>query len=343
MLMNIFRISVCVMLMSFFNVCTASDALLDDNQLAADGTPSGTPTESRARFASHSDEEDDADAESNDGTVEPALQNATFATRIGTAPSTAHTQAEKAPPLTAAAAQAQEEDTEEFVTVPVQAKISPEFSIVGGMYDALDIPNSTMPYTVLTLANCTCNNPLDPSTFQNNSALVHINLSGSQLNFRDFEEKFGAGCFSLNCIDLRNTVDSSVAGYPIITPERFAQLAHPDILQRILNGQCRLFISHPEREREGKEEREEKEELQRGCYTVSEMQPKILFSILQLRSLNKAKEPLSAYQSLINMLRSGIEGIDPRAVAAASANVAFKVCTGDYKRAPKSPLWKRVS
>ncbi|QOL19619.1 hypothetical protein [Candidatus Bodocaedibacter vickermanii] len=301
MLMNIFRISVCVMLMSFFNVCTASETLLDEDQ-PAEGTPSGTPAESRAMFAADTgDGDDDADAESNDGTVEPALQSATVA--IQAMPSAA-----------GGAAAAVQPNEEEFVNVPEQAKILPEFSIVGGMYDALDIPNSTMPYTAITLANCTCNNPLDPSTFQNNSALVRINLSGSQLNFRYFEEKFGAGCLSLTHINLMGTIDGSVDGYPIITPERFAQLAHPDILQRILHGQCSLFISHPERVG--------------GYYIVPEMQKKFLSSILQLRSLNKAKETLSTYQSLINMLRSGIEGIDPRAVAAAGANVAFKVCTG---------------
>lgn len=299
MLRNIFRISVCVMLMSFFNVCTASETLLGDEADYSNRSSTNiTPHESHARFAQPSDGDDDDEA------AESTPQNATFATQV--LPSAAAT--------TGGADQAKEDDTEEYVNVPTQAKISPEFSIVGGMFDALVVPDSTMPYTVITLSGCICQALLAPSTFQNNSALVRINLSGSQLNFRDFEEKFGEGCLSLTHINLLGTIDGSVEGYPIITPERFAQLAHPDILQRILHGQCSLSISHPTREG--------------GCYTVSEMKEKFLSSILQLRSLNKAKETLSTYQSLINMLRSGIEGIDPRAVAAAGANVAFKVCTG---------------
>ncbi len=310
--MNIFRSSVCFVLMSFFNICTASQTLLDDDQSSADCTPAETPTESRARFASHSDDEVD---DTHDGTAESPPQNATFAARAGTAPpSTASTHPEQTPPAAAAAAQSNAEDIEEYVNVPKQAKILPEFSIVGGMFDALVIPISTMPYTAITLSGCSCQALLDPSTFQNNLALVRINLNGSQLNFRDFEEKFGEGCLNLNCIDLMNTIDSSVVGYLIITPERFAQLAHPDILQRILHGHCSLSISHPAREGE--------------CYTVPEMQEKFLSSILQLRSLNKAKETLSAYGKLIEMLRAGVEGIDPKALAAAGGRAVFKVYTG---------------
>lgn len=301
MIMTIFRSSVCFVLISFFNICTASETLLDDTQ-PADGTPPATPTESQARFAaaSHSDDEDD---EPHDGTAtetgQPRSANTTFAHKAGA----------ENPHLAAV-----ELEEQEFITVPTHANVLSEISISGGMFDTLVIPNSTMPYTAITLSNCTCYNPLDPEIFQKNLVLVRIILNGSQLNFRDFEEKFGEGCSNLSHINLLNASDVSVDGYSIITPERFAELAHPDVLQRILCGRCEVFISHPTRER--------------APYTLEEMKEKFLSSILQLRSLAKAKETLSTYQTVIEMLRTGVNKIDPTQLAAAGGRVLLGACTG---------------
>jgi hypothetical protein len=303
MLMNIFRSSVCVMLMSFFHLCTASESHLAESEHSEGGS---TPSQSRARFAASSS--DDEIDESHDGTAtevaQSALQNNTFASRIiPTSP----------PPSTLKAA-AKDQNEEEFISVSPQVLVPPTIHINGGMFEDLIIPRSTMWYTKITVSNCTCFNPLDPTTFQNNPALTHISLSSSQLNLRQFEEKFGEGCGNLTCIDLQDFSDVSVTEQPLMTPERFAQIAHPCLLQRVLSENCVVLISHPERPVEP--------------YKLDEMKERFLSSILQLRSLTKAKETISAYQSLIELLTNGVSKLDPTQLAAAGGRVLLSVYTG---------------
>ena len=305
MLMNIFRSSVCVMLMSFFHICTASESRLAESQ---DSEGDSTPRPSQARFAVE-EEVPDAD-ESHDGTAtevaQSALQNTTFAAGIiATSP----------PPTPAKPNEADKASKEEeFISVEPQALVPSTLHINGGMFDALVIPNSTMPYTTITLSNCTCFNPLDPTTFQNNPALTRIVFSNSQLNFRQFEEKFGEGCGNLTYIDLQNFSDVSVEGQSIMTPERFAQIAHPCLLQRVLSEKCVVLISYPDRPTE--------------YYKLDEMKERFLSSILQLRSLTKAKETISVYQSLVEMLTNGVSKLDPTQLAAAGVRAAITACTG---------------
>lgn len=201
-----------------------------------------------------------------------------------------------------------------FVSVEKHEKIVATFHINGGMFDTLVIPHSTMPYTEITLSNCTCFNPFCSSSFQNNSVLTRIVLNNSYLNLRNFEEKLGEGCGNLSHIDLQKFSDVSVDGQTIITPERFAQLAHPDVLQRILSGKCELYISNEEREGE--------------CYSLDEMKDRFLSSVLHLRSLTKAKETVSTYQAIIDTLSTGVSCLDPSALAGVGFRAAITAYTG---------------
>lgn len=301
-----FRISVYTLLTRFMlllNICFASEANLDSAQHIP-SSPS-TPAESHARF--HADESlVDGDEPNNDETPteisRQVFPNATFGARTST-----YTSVEEL-------LKDSEKEEDGFISVEKQAKIKPTLQIVGGMFDTITFPHSTMPFVEIELSNCTCFNPLDPSTFQNNSELSKIALTYSQLNLRYFEEKLGENCPTLLHIDLQGFVDVSVTEQPIITPERFAQIAHPDLLQRILRGVCKVFISRPDRPVE--------------CYTLEEMKEPFLSSILHLRSLTKAKETLSTYQRLIDMLTTGASKLDPAQLAAAGGRVLLGVYTG---------------
>jgi hypothetical protein len=209
---------------------------------------------------------------------------------------------------------ASDTEDEEFVSVAPQINIPPKVSISGGMFSAFALPQSTMPYTSITLAGCICFSSLDPNTFQLNSALTRIILTNSQLNLRQFEENLGENCPNLSHIDLQGFIDVSVEGQPIITPERFAQIAHPCLLQRVLSENCKLYISHPKRSNE--------------CYLLEEMKERFLSSVLQLRSLTKAKETISMYQSVIDMLSTRVERKDLSALATAGIKAAFTAYTG---------------
>lgn len=187
-------------------------------------------------------------------------------------------------------------DEKEFVSIEAQKKVPVTIHVNGGMFDQLAIPHSTMLYAEITLVNCSCFHPLDPSTFQNNSELTRVVFNGSNLNLRQFEEKFGEDCVNLTYIDLQRFVDVSVKEQPLMTPERFAQIAHPCLLQRILGGHCIVLISRPDIPEECYKEE---------CYKLEEMKEKFLSSVLQLRSLTKAKETLSIYQTLIDMISIG--------------------------------------
>lgn len=300
----LFRNSVYSLLTRFMlipNICFASEADLD----SAQHTPSSplTPLESHARF--HADPAL-VDAPNNDETPteigRQALPNSTFAARP-----TTYTSIEES-------LKDSEKEDDGFISVEKQAKIKATIQIVGGMFDTLTLPHSTMPYTEIELSHCTCFNPLDQSTFQNNPELSSITLRNSHLNLRNFVENLGEKCTSLIHIDLQGFVDVSATEQPIITPERLAQIAHPDLLQRILRGVCTVFISHPDRQTE--------------CYTLEEMKEPFLSSILHLRSLTKAKETLSTYQRLIDMLTAGVSKLEPTQLAAAGGRVLLGVYTG---------------
>lgn len=206
-----------------------------------------------------------------------AVQNDTFATQM---------------PTTSIPAVGQTKTTEieedGFISVECHLRVNPTFRLVGGMFDTLTLPQSTMPFTEIELSYCTCFTPLDATQFHHNSEVVRIILSHSQFNLRHFEEKLGENCPKLTHIDLQGFVDVSVAEQPIITPERFAQIAHPDLLQRILCGNCNVLISNGDRPSES--------------YSLEEMKERFLSSILQLRSLTKARETISTYQTLIDMI-----------------------------------------
>ncbi len=274
------RNSVCTLLTSFIllsNFCFASEADLD----SAQHTPisPSTPVESHARF--HFDAAlVDGDEPNNDETPteigRQALPNSTFAARTT---------------IVDEASKKSEKEEDGFISVEKQAKIKPTLKIVGGMFDTITFPHSILPYTDIELSHCTCFNPLDPSAFKNNPVLSSIILRNSQLNLRYFIENLGENCPILIHIDLQGFVDLSATEQPIVTPERFAQIAHPDLLKRILSGVCTLYISHPDRQTEG--------------YTLDEIKESFLFSIIQMRSLSKSKKTLSTYQRLIDMLTTG--------------------------------------
>lgn len=300
------RNSIYTLLTSFIllsNFCFASEADLDSVQ----HTPRSplTPQESQARFQAYAGLED-GDESNNDETPtvigRQVFPNTTFAARPATFRSVEEPSKES------------EKEEDGFISVEKQTKIKPTLKIVGGMFDTLTFPHSTMPYTEIVLSHCTCFNPLDPSTFQNNSELSKISLKNSQLNLRYFIENLGENCPSLTDIDLQGFVDLSATEQPIITPERFAQIVHPDLLQRILRGVCNVFISRPDRPVD--------------CYTLEEMKEPFLSSILHLRSLAKAKETLSTYQRLIDMLTTGASKLDPAQLAAAGGRVLLGVYTG---------------
>lgn len=283
------------------SICLASEADLD----SAQHTPSSpsTPVESHARFHVDAALVDDDEPNNDETPTEigrQALPNSRFAARPAIFTSVEETSKES------------EEDG--FISVEKQAKIKPTLKIVGAMFDTLTFPHSTMPYAEIELSHCTCFNPLDPSTVQNNPELLKITLRHSHLNLRNFVENFGENCPSLIHIDLQDSMDLSVTKQPIVAPERFAQIAHPDLLQRILRGACTLYISHPDRQTE--------------CYALEEMKEPFLSSILQMRSLSKSKETLSTYQRLIDMLTTGASKLDPAQLAAAGGRVLLGVYTG---------------
>lgn len=200
-------------------------------------------------------------------------------------------------------------DVEEYVNV---ASTQPGFNINDGMFAILMIPESTTPYKKISLVRCVCFNPLNPSSFQNNPELTHIILTDSHLNLLGSEEKLGEGCPKLEHIDLRNTVDLSIDKDTPITPGRFAQLAHPDLLLRILSAQCKVSILNPEHEG--------------TCYTVDEMKAKFLRSVVELRSAQKSQEGI--YQRIMTVLAAGINEFDLKQLLGVSMRAAIKAGTG---------------
>jgi hypothetical protein len=200
-------------------------------------------------------------------------------------------------------------DVDEYVNV---TNTQPGFTINDGMFTTLIIPESITPYKMISLVRCVCFNSLDPSSFQNNLALTHIILTGSHLNFLGSEEKLGEGCPKLEHIDLRGTADLSIDKDTPITPERFAQLIHPDVLLRILSAQCNVSILNPEHEG--------------TCYTVDEMKAKFLRSVVELRSAQKSQEGI--YQRIMAVLAAGINEFDHTKLAGVGVRAAIKACTG---------------
>lgn len=289
-----------------FNALNASEQHFDDGESDA----GSDHAKSQARFEAPQNPRDD-DAEDTPTEIgQGATPNATCAHKTGAENSPPEALQTKPSPYK----EVVPSEADGFISVEKQARIPATLQIKGGMFDTLSLPNSSMPYTEIMLLNCTCFGPLDPSQFQNNPELRILSLTGSQLNLRHFEEKLGEKCANLSQINLQGFTDVSAEGQTMITPERFAQLAHPDILQRILSGQCTLFISHPEGDNE--------------CYGIDEMKEKFLSSILQLRSLRKAEETVSTYQRIVEMLKTGVGSIDPSALASSGVRAAINACTG---------------
>lgn len=200
-------------------------------------------------------------------------------------------------------------DTMGFVTV---ATAKPAFKICDCMYKTLSIPEPTTPYTSIEIVRCMCFTAFNPASFQNNPDLTHLVLTDSHLNFSGSEEKIGEGCPNIVHIDLQGCSDLSVGNQAPITPERFAQLAHPDVLLRILSAQCQLLIKNPERSEE--------------CYTVEEMKAKFLQSVVEWRSVQKSQEGI--YQRIMAILAAGISEFDPTKVAGFGVRAIIKAGTG---------------
>jgi hypothetical protein len=195
-----------------------------------------------------------------------------------------------------------------FVTV-TNAKA--EFMIKDTTFKTLIIPEPISPFKKIMIIQCTCYNSIDAASFQNNPELTHLILTGSYINWGGSEEKLGEGC-PLEYIDLKGTVDISIDKEAPITPERFAQLIHPDILLRILNAQCELFILNPT--------------TVGMCYSVDEMREKFLRSLVERRSDLKSQEGI--YQTLIGLLPDRVKDIDPSKVVGLGVRAAFTACTG---------------
>lgn len=153
---------------------------------------------------------------------------------------------------------------------------------------------------------------IQPCKFSKQSRFTHLVLTDSHLNFSGSEEKIGEGCPNIVHIDLRGCSDLSVGNQAPITPERFAQLTHPDVLLRILSAQCQLLILNPERYEE--------------CYTVEEMKAKFLQSVVESRSVQKSQEGI--YQRIMAILAAGISEFDPTKVAGFGIRAIIKAGTG---------------
>lgn len=203
----------------------------------------------------------------------------------------------------------QDDETMGFVTV---ANTQPEFTISDATFRTLTIPQPISPFTHIVILGCTCFNPIDSASFQNNPVLTHLVLKNSHLNFAANEEKLGEGCSKLEHIDLRGTADRSIDKDNPITPERFAQLIHPDVLLRILNKKCTVLILNPAEEE--------------TCYTLDEMKPKFLQSVTELRSSQESQK--SVYQQIIAILSKGIKEFDSANLAGFGVRAAIKAYTG---------------
>jgi hypothetical protein len=67
---------------------------------------------------------------------------------------------------------------------------------------------------------------------------------------------------------------------------------------------------------------------QTACYQLDDMKERFLTSILHLRSLTKAKETVTTYQVLIDMITAGASKLDPAQLAAAGGKALFNAYTG---------------
>jgi hypothetical protein len=288
-----------------FNPCHASESIFGDPDGSDnESTHTASAQASVARFVPDQPQYQ-PDTSADDATTiagdlgsngESDVANGTFTHTIAPEVTTPN----KALPLT---------DVEEYVNV---TNTQPEFAITDGMYRTLNIPESSTPYTKITLIRCVCFNSIDPASFQNNPELTHLIFTGSHLNFSGSEEKLGEECPNLVHIDLRGTADISIDKDTPITPERFAQLIHPDVLLRILSSQCNVSILNPKREG--------------SCYTVDEMKAKFLQSVVELCSAQKSQEGIS--QRIMAVLSAGINEFDHTKLAGVGVRAAIKACTG---------------